>query len=255
MGQDAVDRAASSPRDGREQAERLLDQAGPVLAALGAVLPDGHPVLESARDEVADRIMRCAVQYGNETKDWTAVKGLLERAGAAATSEAVRSRVRANLETVRENQAYATCWFCHDRPGEDDAAYEQKMYGEVRQEPVHSYYSRQIRTTWRKLTVKVPRCGVCAHEHATRDNRLWGFGCTGAVVVLTVAIVLMTAGHPLLGVLLIVADVVGFLVVASKTNTAGLPDASYRTLRDYPLIKEQLAAGWQYGEAPPGTSS
>jgi hypothetical protein len=256
MGQSAAERVAADPTRGVQEAGRLLDQAEPVLAALEAVLPSDDSLLLGVRDEIAAHAMRCVVMYVNKTDGWGDASVPLERALAISATEANRAHVRKNLDTVRDNLVYATCWFCKERPPDEASIYEQPMYGDVNRQVVPvGYNARQVQTTWRKMSVRVPRCAPCNQAQKSRTSKVWGFGCTANVAVLALAVVLMTAGLVAVGIVLIVLDVIGFFVVAGMSGTNGLASAQFQSLREYPPIKEQLASGWLFGEKPPNAGN
>lgn len=252
LGDSALDRARTSPDTARDEAVHILDHSRAALEALGEILTPAHPLLEGVRDEIAERVQQCTVLYGNTTKDWATAEEILERAEPVAATVTVRSRIRANIETVGENRLYATCWFCRENPADDDATYEKRMHGDVQQQVVGYYPARQIQTTWRKLTARVPRCAACAAAHRSRGRNVTGFGCLGTAGTLALGIALIVAGAPpVLPFLLIFAAVIGFFVVMASGNVDGLPKKAHATLGDWPPIREQLDAGWAFGEKPP----
>ncbi|GAA3928084.1 hypothetical protein GCM10023085_06570 [Actinomadura viridis] len=252
LGEAALAKATAEPSRGAEQAARVLDQAAPGLAGLEAVLPPGDSLLQGIQDEVAAHAMRCAVLYVNETGDFPAALPLLERALDTAATEANRAHVERNLATVRQNLVHTTCWFCKERPSEDGAVHEQPMHGEVQRRVVaRGYNARQIQTTWRKTVVRVPRCAPCAETGHRRTRNVWGVGCTTNIVVLVLGIWMLTAGMVAGGIVLLVLDLVGFFTVAGLAGNNGLSPGQLASLREFPPIKEQLAAGWAFGEKPP----
>ncbi|GAA2438270.1 hypothetical protein GCM10010191_61760 [Actinomadura vinacea] len=256
LSQSALDRAAADPTTGAGEARRLLDQAEPVLTALGAVLPPDDSLLQGVRDEIAAHAMRCVVMYVNKTDGWRDASVPLERAMAIAATEASRAQLQKNLDTVQDNLVYATCWFCKERAPDEGAIYEQQMYGDVNRQVVsYGYNARQIQTTWRKLTVRVPRCAQCKQEQSSRTTKVWGIGCTTNVVVLALAILLMMSGVVALGIILIIADVIGFFAVAGMAGTNGLPKQQFVSLSEFPPIREQLRSGWLFGEKPPNAGN
>ncbi|MEV5824143.1 hypothetical protein AB0L25_01050 [Spirillospora sp. NPDC052242] len=252
LAESALDRARTSPDTACDEAVHILDHSGGPLEALGEILTPDHPLLEGVRDEIAERVQQCTVLYGNKTKDWATAEEILERAEPVAATVTVKSRIRANIETVGENRLYATCWFCRENPADDDAAYEKQMHGDVQQQVVGYYPARQIQTTWRKLTARVPRCAACAAAHRSRGRNVTGFGCLGTAGTLALGIALIVAGAPpVVPFLLIFAAFIGFFVVMASGNVDGLPKKAHATLGDWPPIREQLAAGWAFGEKPP----
>jgi hypothetical protein len=130
------------------------------------------------------------------------------------------------------------------------------MYGDVNQQAVgYGYNARQIQTTWRKLTVRVPRCATCSQAQRSRTTKVWGLGCGANVAVLALAIVLLVSGVIAVGIILIALDVVGFFMVVGMAGTNGLPTEDFASLRDFPPVREQLDAGWLFGEKPPNAGN
>ncbi|QFG24227.1 hypothetical protein [Actinomadura sp. WMMB 499] len=251
LARSAVDRAGASPDTGCDEAARVLAEAEPVLDGLGAVLPPDEPLLEGLRDEIAERVQQCAIIYGNETRDWSKPEGILKRAEALAATATIKTRIQKNLDTAEDNLLYGTCWFCDERPADDGAVYEKKMYGDVTRE--YSGYGIQIR--WRKLAAPVPRCTACAAAHRGRGRTValaGGLGCAGG---LALAVVLIAAGAPFVVPFgLFFLTIIGFFVAVAMGNVDGLPRKAHATVGAWPPIREKLDAGWMFGEKPPNTN-
>ncbi|MFI0485636.1 hypothetical protein [Actinomadura sp. 9N215] len=247
--QSALERADATPEDGYGEAIRLLERAEPVLAGLGMVLPGDHSVLEGLRDEVADSAMRCVVLYINETDDWLPAEGVLERAEATASSANVKSRIADNLETVRDNKVYATCWFCKEHPPRDGAGFKVKMYGEVNEE-ITEFYTRRI--TWRKLTITVPRCAACTSAHRSRRAKLWAYGLGSNVALFLVGLVLTSTSAFGAGVVLMILTFAGFAFSIGWAATSPLSNSAETLLHQFPAIQDKFKAGWSFGHKPPG---
>ncbi|MFI0405964.1 hypothetical protein [Actinomadura sp. 3N508] len=245
----ALERADATPETGYGEAIRLLERAEPVLAGLGAVLPGDHSLLEGLRDEIADSAMRCVILYGNETGDWSPAEGVLERAEATAVSANVRTRIAENLETVRENQIYDTCWFCKEQPSHDRAGFKVKMHGEVNEE-ITAYYARRI--TWRKLTIAVPRCAGCASAHRTRRAKVWAYGLGSNVALFALGLVLTSTDAFGAGIVLMILTFAGFAFAAGFAATTPLSREARDVLHAFPAIQEKFRAGWSFGHKPPG---
>ncbi|TDD32228.1 hypothetical protein E1287_23675 [Actinomadura sp. KC06] len=245
----ALERADAAPDTGHAEAIRLLERAEPVLAGLGAVLPGDHSILEGLRDEIADSAMRCVILYGNETDDWRPAEGVLERTEATAVSANIRTRIAENLETVRENQVYATCWFCKEHPSHDGSGFKVKMHGEVNEE-ITEYYARRI--TWRKLTISVPRCTGCASAHRSRRAKVWAYGLGSNVALFMLGLVLTSTSAFGAGVVLMILTFAGFAFAAGFAATTPLSRDAQDVLHAFPAIQEKFKSGWSFGHKPPG---
>lgn len=232
-----------------EAARRVLDQSAPSLDLLANILPEAHPMSQGARDQVAGQLLSCAVSYGNETSDWPVTRELLERALALAPTEATATRINENLAVAKGNERDATCWFCQQRPARDAAAFEQPMYGEVRQ-----YYVgyRTTRTTWRSGTIEVPRCMVCASEHVQR-SKTWNIGCGAVIAMFLIACGTLAVAVPA-GVTLLVLTVVGLVIVLATVGGSRMPPEHRARLKQFPPIAERLATGWHFGAKPPNVN-
>lgn len=244
---EAAERAVEAdPDQGGEVTSRFLEQAEPLLSLLRAALADDDPILRGARDEVAGRVLSCAVDLGNATGDWRTTCALLERALPVAVTESVRDRIERNLETVRANLLYAVCWFCGENPADDDAAHRVKMYGDVKRERA-GIYGGQIRTSWQKLTIPVPRCPGCRAVHRLR----WmpGAGRRGNILLAVLILVLFGFGANVAGV---VALIVGVAAVAAwwRSRPRGRPKG-LGSVGSFTPVRERLASGWSYGDKPP----
>ncbi|GLY89684.1 hypothetical protein [Actinoallomurus iriomotensis] len=236
LGEKAQQAVRADPRHGAEVTWRFLGQATPLLDLLESLLPEHHPVLLGARDEVAGRVLPCIVPYVEETDEWQTAGELLERALAIAATGAVRDRLEDNLETVRGNLLYGTCWFCRENPAHDQSACELKMYGEVRRT-----YGR-IR--WKSLTIEVPCCAMCKNGRSRRNVAI---GCAPAILIVLLAVTFLGA-DTLIGAA-IIGIMVAVLVMRGTTRYT-----SRRAAREFPPIREKLAEGWMFGEKPPGAN-
>ncbi|GAA4509303.1 hypothetical protein GCM10023191_070350 [Actinoallomurus oryzae] len=236
LGEKAKQSVRADPRHGAEPTWRFLGQATAILDLLESLLPEDHPVLLGARDEVAGRVLPCVVPYAEETDDWKTATELLERASAIAATGAVRDRLEENLETARGNLLYDTCWFCRENPAHDPSAYALKMYGDVQRG-----YGR---VRWKNLTINVPRCAMC------KNHRFWRNGAVaaGLAILIAAGFVTFAGGHSLTGLFL-------FGMVFVTSVVAGVTGGPFRrAVRDFPPVQERRAQGWMFGAKPPGVN-
>lgn len=245
LGEKAQQAVGADPQHGDEVIRRFLSQTTPFLALLASVLPEDHPVLLGARDEVAGRVLPCVVPYVNETDDWQTAGELLEHAVPIAATGAVRDRLEENLAAVRSNLLYDTCWFCGEYPAHDQSAYELKMHGEVERT-----YGR-IR--WRKLTIEVPRCATCKKGRNSRSRRNGAIGCGLAILIVAVAITFFIGDSSIAAAF--IGIVIAVLTVVGEMGTLSLfTSRRFRAVQEFPPVEEQLAKGWRFGEKPPGVN-
>ncbi|WP_019633113.1 hypothetical protein [Actinomadura atramentaria] len=248
LAEGALRAAQADPARGSAEAERLLDQAEPVLGGLAELLPGDHPLLQGARDDVAGSAMRCVVTHVNETKDYPSGVRLLRRALGSAATDTTRTRIQENLVTVENNLMYATCWFCKQNPFDAESVHKQGMHSNVQRTRI----ANGTRTTWQKKFLEVPRCAACRARHQTTQRTSLGLGCGGAVVLFALAVLLIASGLGWGGVFMIAAGVLAGVLGLHVSGTNGIQKDEFTTLREFEPIREHLNAGWGMGEKPPG---
>ncbi|WP_242904402.1 hypothetical protein [Actinomadura terrae] len=245
LGEHAENTADADPARGAESAERLLDQAGPLLDVLAIALPDDSPVLRGARDDVANRALGCVIPYANKTDDWPPAVRVLERALAVAATNAVRKRVSDSLDIAKSNLMYLTCWFCKEHPADKESAYEQKLSGNVQH--------HMGRVAWQVLTVNVPRCATCRSGHRKRQAALYASSAGAAVVGTALGLAAFSSGVVALGVVvLIVAGLAALVFLALGSEP--LPESEKAKVHRFELIRERLEGDWFFGPRPPGVN-
>jgi hypothetical protein len=161
--QTAESRVSTDPAQGGIVAEQLVRDATPLLAALDSLLVAGNSARDAAHDDVALMALRCQIAFGNKTENWLKSLELLGSILPIAASEPVRAKIQENLEIVRRNKEFGTCFFCGKKPTEPNHEAAVTMYGNVKSS--YAGYN-QINRTWNYNTFKVPRCSGCAHAHS-----------------------------------------------------------------------------------------
>lgn len=242
---DAAERAADTdPENADAAGARVLEQTAPLLGTLGFALADDDPALCGTQDQVARQVMRCAVAYGNRTRDWPTARELLQGALQIAATESTSADVARNLAVAEENVRDGMCWFCKERPSAESGALSRMMYGNVRYEG--------FRTTWQTRVVQVPRCRDCRSRHA-RQTVLWSLGWVAWPVAGFFGLGMLGAGNVLLGLPLLLVGVV-VLGVQVNLGSQGVPRRQRRTIPEFAPIRELSAQGWRFGAKPPGVS-
>jgi hypothetical protein len=233
---DREKRADREPTRADKTTREVIEQTQPLLAILDALLPAGDAMREAAHDEDATCALHCQVAYANKAENWRVSLKLLELALPIAVGKAARDRISENMDIVRNNLAYPTCWFCQQNPAEDEASIEVKMYGDVNRIPTRL----GVQITWRHCSVKVPRCLECKKAHSKKD-----FAIGGAIVRALVG----TAIFPLIGTL--AGCWVGYLIGKNLDKSRipkGVKPESAKS--EFPSVKRLLSQGWQFGEGP-----
>lgn len=224
------------PESGDTVAADLLDQTARPLAALGFALDGDDPALTGARDQVARQVMRCAIGYGNRTRDWAAVREHLKGARDLAAGESTGADIARNLAVAEQNVRDASCLFC-TRPADDDRAIKRTMYGQV---------SRgQFRVTWRTGEIAIPRCPACQAWQTARAV-LFGLGW----VVWAALVVWMFAAF---SVPLLLANA-AMAVIQWTLGPRGLTPRQRRDVKRFGPVADLLAKGWAFGARPPGVN-
>lgn len=232
----------TDPEHAGTTGDRLADQTAPLLGTLGFVLPDDDPARSGAQDQVARQVMRCAVAYGNHTRDWRATLVLLRRAHPIAVTETVRADIERNLEVVRGNATLGMCWFCKRQPGTEDGGLPYAMFGNVRRQGYEVH--------WQHGTVKVPRCEACEARH-TIVGRLWAIGALSSGALAFATLILFVNGHGVIGTLALLATLAVVIAMAA-TTPQGMSRRERSSIRRYGPIKKKLEQGWAFGGRPPG---
>ncbi|MFI7130718.1 hypothetical protein ACIBQ1_33860 [Nonomuraea sp. NPDC050153] len=221
----------AAPGRGDELAERFLDEAKPLLRVVTSVLPDDHRVVRDAGDDMALTVLGCVVAYVNAAKGYQRSLDLLQPALTLANTQSVRDRVQENVDIIRDNLSYASCFFC-GQDADKACALKLPMHGDVNRETAY----HQTRITWRTVTVHVPRCRRCRRK---RGWRIAGSVLLGPLAAVTLAAFLTDA--TVLGAVLIA---IGIFV------TSRLIAGSRRNLIEFGPIEELYAKGWEPGDRP-----
>ena len=159
--------AASGPDTADKTMEKFLEQAARLLKPIDLLLDEDHPARHAAHDEVALTALSCAIDYANKTGDWARAAVLLNALTPFALGAAAKERIVFNLATVNGNLEEGRCEVCKKNPGEEKAAIEVKMFGDVQRTPQYG----SVRVTWRSLTLKVPRCEECKKKYGRSVSR------------------------------------------------------------------------------------
>ncbi|MFI6516719.1 hypothetical protein ACIBF1_14255 [Spirillospora sp. NPDC050679] len=248
LGDTAEQRARSAPESADQVADGLLADTAAPLELLEDALEPGHPALAGAHDEIANQLLNCMIAYANRTGDWDTAERLAERAREIAVTGATRSRVQENLEIVKGNLVYGRCWFCQERPPSEAHTYKRAMFGNVQHQAGYGYGATRV--TWQHGTVEVPRCQECRKLHFYRSRRPTGFRGVLLALLFAAMVFQIMAGN---------AGVLPFLALAAfavllPPAQFGLPGDQKERMREFPVVKERLAEGWQFGERPAGVN-
>jgi hypothetical protein len=215
------------------------------------LLPAGNRTHEGAHDEVALTALGCILSFGNKTENWKVTLELLKLSLPIAESQSARSRFEENIRIVTGNLdyqlQYGTCWFCRERPSEDTAAVEIKMYGEV---------TRTFgRIQWRYTTLKVPRCSECKSIHSQMNHFIKIGSGVGAMVGIggCTAVINAVKDGGGFGFFLFLGCILLGLGIGWRFDRARFPEGikpeSHKT--QFASVQKLLSEGWKFGEKPP----
>jgi hypothetical protein len=243
--------ADAKPASADKLARRVLDQSKPLLAALDLLLPKEHPTRVGSHDEVALRALACQISYGNHTKDWDGSEALLNDALPIAHSESARQRIQENLNIVKGNQKFGTCWFCGTAKAEDGCERDVKLHGNVTRTP--NYFAGTVQVQWQKLTIGVPRCGGCKGRHGRADMSLGFSVLFGFLSGIGSCIARGGEGNApgvAIGLIIVFGALGGWLrwqlLGGVKDESAG---------HEFPSVKEKLSQGYALGDQPADVTS
>jgi len=99
---EATKSADSYPLQADVQGKKIVASA-PGLLKIAEENGVSHEGIQVVKDEVAQAICSCAIDFGNQTSKWHACLALLESASNFATGADAVERVQKNLEFVRRN--------------------------------------------------------------------------------------------------------------------------------------------------------
>jgi hypothetical protein len=238
----------SQPERTVKAIRKLLAQTRQPLSVVDLLFQPGHVLRDGLHDEVALTVLGAAATgYGRTIKAKQAGP-LLEHAVEVAATPAVKERLGENLETVEQDLMSSRCWFCQERPGVRTHRYDVAMYGDVRRE--WTFGGTNI--TWQRGVASIPRCAGCAEATAEAASYASGL-VVGAILtgLLGLIVTLGTRMNPWVG-FITVAAVVALLALSVK-NRLMLRREQAR-VREYPLVRNQLMQGWEFGDRPPGTA-
>lgn len=253
---------------GAEVAERLFQQAQPLLAGIDSIFPAGNPTRQAAHDDVALRARLAIIQYGNSKEIDALVLKLLKRALEVAEGENARPVLENDIATAqrlikeaKENEVYTKCWFCKKSAPDLALSSAVTMYGNVTRESTYG----GTRVKWQQNTLKIPRCKRCKAVHDKTDS--WAAWFAGIAVVATIitALVLFFGSpgrkgggeYAGLGCGGLVACVIVGLIFAGIGRMVGLAASPGDVKREsiktsFPSILEAQRLGWAIGDKPPG---
>ncbi len=245
--------ANSNPDQADNISRTLLEQARRYLVILDILLPVGHPTRNSLHDQVAQQLVSCLILYCNQTKNWEVTLRILNQTLPIAVSPQLRAQLEENIQIIKSNIPYDQCWYCNQRKPDTAATHIIKMHGDVKRTPFYQFGRSGARVTWSYTTISVPRCSVCKKAHSQLNN----YAAAGFVIGCIICLIWLSVSHYssndicggifLLLVFMSLSGLIGYGIGRSRLPK-GIRQES--DIRDFPVVKQRLAEGWQMGEKP-----
>lgn len=230
-----------APGHGNKVATSLINDTSPLLNSLDRILPKGDATRETARDAVALQVRSCFISYINEKNDWHNTLELSEKALKIASSKLVKQKIRDDVETIKSNLEYSTCWFCGKASAKSGAVVTVMMYGNVER----NWGLLGTKVNYQNLPVPVPRCRSCETVHL-RGTR---WGCAAPIVALVIGALFGYAAESFLVGLGIFAGCWLFIYIISQSlRPQGIKAESYK--KEFRMVQKMQSQGWKIGDSP-----
>lgn len=100
---DAMREAKANPSRANLVARKLLDEKAALLNAFSTLLSIGQPAYDTGHDSLVVTARSCIIDYVNATEDWESGRSFTEECLALAKGEALRSKLKEDLEVIRRN--------------------------------------------------------------------------------------------------------------------------------------------------------
>lgn len=237
----AEEEIGDAPGQGNKVATSLINDTSPLLNSLDRILPEEDATRETARDMVALQVRSCFISYVNDKNDWRNTLELSEKALKIASSKLVKQKIRDDIETIRSNLEYSTCWFCGKAPAKSGAVVTVMMYGNVQKD--WGLLGTKVR--YHNLPVQVPRCRSCEAVHL-REGR---WGCAGPIVALVIGVLIgIAADSFLVGLGIFVGCWLLIYITSRSMRPQGIKAESYK--KEFRMVREMQSQGWKIGDSP-----
>jgi hypothetical protein len=243
----AIKDSDTNKENGAAIAERLLEQTSAPLAKIDLLLPEKHPGRAAEHDQIALAVLACAIDFGNQTKQWRRTKVIMDKLAALAASDSARDRIAQNCKTVSENVDLLQCFCCGQNESQEGCEHSVEMHGEVQRIPTVN----GVRITWRHMAVKVPRCKTCKEEMA-REEGVTIAAVLGVIAGIVIWIIGGSNDHPAAGFFLGALAAGGLIFAVARNAKSKSRGIKKRAWKEFSTIEELLGKGWGYGSKPPG---
>ncbi len=233
----------ADPQSELNAGKKLIEETKSTLKILDILLPNDSPIREGAHDEIGLTALGFIIAYGNKTEDnLEEAIIILEVIKSIVLGESAIARVSENYDIIKANyeskRIYNTCFFCKTNKPDEKFSVEQPMHGEI-----NISYSG---TTWKHLTVKVPRCEKCKKKE-TKKEIITAISLVASIIAGFVLAKIYFQIDPSMALFGGILMVVGF----SYIFIGHLVEKTRRNLfKQFPEIKELLDRGWTLGASP-----
>jgi hypothetical protein len=253
----AEPKAAAAPSSAHLVTRSLLHETQPLLQVMDAMLPEYDATRLGAHDEVARTALRCQTLYVNTTDDWNGSLEILKTVFTVAGTQTMRDRLAQNIDIIKGNIEYGTCYYCGLNQAHGDAAVEVPMFGNVKRTLIESDYltgRTRYHVTWQHATVRVPRCQECKKYHAMIEKWTIGSGLSGIALAILFFVLAYVVGGDVgtffgfLGfILLFIGFLFGYVLGRSEVPYKMKGATDYE---QFGRIEELRKQGWKNGSEP-----
>jgi hypothetical protein len=243
-----VDTVSADRGTALDAIEKLLTATERPLSVVDLLFQPGHVVRDGLHDEVALATLGAAATGYGEGINPRQAAPLVERAIELAATDAVRERLRDNLDTVERDLTATMCWFCGEEAAEEDMAAEVSMYGDVNRRASYN----GVEVTWQRGTAKIPRCRDCAEQTSTARGK--GILFVTAAVILGVLGLIVSIASPLHWWGILGTAVVVVALLQRRSSATAQVSRELERIGEFPVVRDKLKQGWGFGERPPGTT-
>ncbi|WP_295390985.1 hypothetical protein [uncultured Thiodictyon sp.] len=239
--------ATDDAKQGARAASGLLEKTKLLLRSMDLLLAEEDISRSATHDAIAEAVLKCLIEYGNQTEDWKEVTRLMDAAIKVATGEIQKARLEENRKTALSNHQVDLCYFCEQEKGNPTEAIKIEMYGDVNRRP--NYAKNTVEITWRHRTIEIPRCNRCATRHRVTLVLHWGVFVSSWVLFYQVIGAMNIPDwefNSFLSALILTAITFSIDRIILWRN--GMKPRS-RKLK-HPTIRDLGAKGWSFGNQP-----
>ena len=179
---DAKERLNKDESQARKIYDELCSRVLPLFDQMSAVDPTNFLSNDTVKDEFSNILRSAAISYTNKTSDSLTGSMMIQTALDVTVSTSNRKRLEEDMKACRNllTQGFdvpgdydpSRCWYCGQQPADPNRAKAVPMHKVLGKDVVGW---NQIRTTYRDIDLKIPRCTHCSNQHKM-TGRAMGLG-------------------------------------------------------------------------------